>query len=395
MGFLNFGSEKTGETQSKTKLPGYLSAAAQDATAKAKALADQPYTSYGGRRVISRTPNEKAAASQAKSTQAMDVASGSTNRAMNALGGATDQAMGTLAGITPYYQGASQAVNQGINRATKANTDYGQTIEMARAYADPGGGWNAAQRDRYMSPYIEGVIDPTIRRINEEAQLNAIGGRYGQTSTGGVGAFGDARTAMLEGQMEEARLRGVKDATGEGYASAYESALAAYDRDRASRLAGIQTAGQLESAQTQAQLARAGMTMEGGKALADIQTSKAGIGLDKARTEGELGLKSAAAMGELGLRSATVQGALGSQRTQDLMQTGGLQRAVQQAGIDAKYLDFLEQRDWDARGLNYYISALAGIPAERETTTEQKAPVMTASGALGLGVTAASLWALA
>jgi hypothetical protein len=46
-------------------------------------------------------------------------------------------------------------------------------------------------------------------------------------------------------------------------------------------------------------------------------------------------------------------------------------RRVEQASMDVAYEDFLEQRDWNQRGLDAYLRALRGTPYE-ETTTQQQ-----------------------
>jgi len=215
-----------------------------------------------------------------------------------------------------------------------ALANAGKSGEMVQSGFDvaqdvAGKSWNAETSQQYMNPYIEQALDPVIRRLNEESQQNAIGTRAGQISQGGVGAFGDARTGVLEGEIEESRLRGIGDTLATGYANAYESARTGFEQEQARRL----QAGDL-------------MGVQGGR-----------------------------------------YGATGAGQ----FAMGESAQANEQASLNVAYQDFLEQRDWNARGLNYYIQALSGTPSGGTSTTEAPGP-SASQQAVGLGVTAAGLY---
>lgn len=279
--FLFGGSDES--STSRTTYPDWVIKGGKRAFRRAHELAERPYQVYGGPRVAGLSGNEEKA----------------TAFARNQLGR------------------SNKMVNQGFQMAREAGRDT----------------WDVDAAKQYMNPFIKRALNPVIRRINEEAQQNAIGTRAGQIIGGGVGAFGDARTAVLEGELEEARLRGIGDTLATGYADAYSSALSAFGRDR------------------------------------------------------DATLRAADLMGTQGGRSHAVS----SGQVSDLIRTGANQRGVEQASLDTAYQDFLEQRDWDERGLNYYIAALQGVPLEQETKTSGNTGSSLAQQLAGVGVAAAGM----
>lgn len=281
MGFVSkavkgvFGGGKQ-ETKTRQQIPAYMRRAGERAVGIAGEIADQPYQPYRGRRVAGLSPQE--------------------NRARR------------LAGINSDFPRIM--VRQGFDMARQTG----------------GTRWDQDQAQRYMNPFIEQALNPAIRRLNEEAQQNAIAGRAGMVQGGGVGAFGDARTAILEGQMEESRLRGVGDVLSQGYAQAYESGRGAFEDEQARRL------------------------------------------------------RAADLMGTQGGRFSAVKGA----EIAGLMEAGAMGRDVRQRQLDTDYQDFQEERDWQQRGLDAYVQALSG-PAPTTTTTQAPGP-SGAQQAIGLGL---------
>lgn len=72
---------------------------------------------------------------------------------------------------------------------------------------------------------------------------------------------------------------------------------------------------------------------------------------------------------------------LNGQQIQELLQTGGAERALQQAGLDFDYQQFLENRDWNVTNLRPLLAALQGTQGaydQRGTGTAKES-----GGALG------------
>lgn len=74
----------------------------------------------------------------------------------------------------------------------------------------------------YMSPYLQQVLDPQIREINEASDRNRrnIGSQAAM-----AGAFGDARHGIMESENFEKTNQAISDATGKTTADAFLNAL--------------------------------------------------------------------------------------------------------------------------------------------------------------------------
>jgi hypothetical protein len=160
------------KSESKTELPNYVTEGGKAAVGIAKDIANQPYTPYPGPRVAPMRGNEKMAYDVARNTRG----------------------------------DARKMVSSGFGLARDIGT----------------GNWDATKA---MNPFTDAVI----KRINEQAAQDAIGARAGIVGQGGVGAFGDARTGVIEGQLEEGRLGAIGAAYADEYNKARDAALRSAD----------------------------------------------------------------------------------------------------------------------------------------------------------------------
>lgn len=180
-------------------------------------------------------------------------------------------------------------------------------------------------RDKYMNPYIEGVLDVGARRMDRRFDED----RSELRRTSGMrNAFGGRQNVA-----EEALGRRSDEAMGDFWAQGMGTAF-----DKAAGL----------HAQEQ-----------------DRQLAKAG------------------AYG----RVAQEQAGTNAQSLRNLMDSGFVDRTREQADLDFKYLEHLEERDWDVSNLNTLVQTLAAVPhdvtesGERTTTeTTQSNPVKTITG---------------
>lgn len=74
----------------------------------------------------------------------------------------------------------------------------------------------------YINPYIQQVLDPQIRNMNEQLQ---IGRRDLGANELMSGAFGDARHGVEESQLYDDTQKNIGDATGAAYANAFNTAM--------------------------------------------------------------------------------------------------------------------------------------------------------------------------
>jgi len=180
-------------------------------------------------------------------------------------------------------------------------------------------------REQYMNPYIEGVLQPTARRRDR-----AFGERSAELrrTSGMRGAFG-GRSRVAENLLEQSNQEGMDDLWASGYGTAFDKATQLHGREQDRQLA----------------------------------------------LAGEYGA------------NAQRQADTNNQALRNLMESGFVDRTVDQSNKDFEYMEFLEERDWDVNNLNTLVQTLATVPSETttqidstQTTEEQANPVKTMIG---------------
>lgn len=174
MGFLDdiFSSgSDTQKTTTQTKLPDWVNKAAKANYATAAKIASRPYVAYPFQRIAGF--------------------SGDQNNAMSML----------------------------RNYAPQAQANGG-AFSVPRVIDDIGEGGSI---DKYMSPYIDNVLDRTQTRIRQATD-------YARQWQGNMaqhqgGAFGDARHGIADAEIEERGIQQMGDAAANAYASAYDNAM--------------------------------------------------------------------------------------------------------------------------------------------------------------------------
>lgn len=257
-----FGTGKqTSTTTSTPSIPADVTAARQDLLARAQRAAAEPFPRYDQPRVAGFTPDQLAGFQAAR-----DIA---------AAGGA-------LAPLTP------ELTREGV----------AATRSLAQRLPD-------VNIQEYMSPYLEGVLDPAIRDIEERAARSRL--QLGQQAAR-TGAFGGSRQAIAESELERGTQRTIGEESARQRQQAYNQALAQFRED-----------------QTRIPQLYAG-------ALGQLGT----------------GLNQTAA--RLGIEAAPLQ------------QIGAAQQALGQANLDALRQAFEEERDYPLRGINVLRGALGIAP---------------------------------
>jgi hypothetical protein len=176
-------------------------------------------------------------------------------------------------------------------------------------------------REQYMNPYIEGVLQPTARRRDR-----AFGEKSAelQRTSGMRGAFG-GRQRLAESLNEQQNQEGMDDLWASGYGTAFDKATQLHGREQDRQLA----------------------------------------------LAGEYGA------------NAQRQADTNNQALRNLMESGFVDRTVDQSEKDFQYMEFLEERDWDVNNLNTLVQTLATVPSESgqtTTTTKKSNPVKTLIG---------------
>jgi hypothetical protein len=188
----------------------------------------------------------------------------------------------------------------------------------------------------YMSPYMNNVVDASLSRLTQygDQMRKGIGSRAHN-----AGAFGDARHGVAEGELNRSLGDTAGQMIAQGNQAAYQDAVRAWGADNTTNLQG---------ANALANMAGAGQKM----GLTDIGA---------------------------------------------LMQSGALQRGMDQGNLDIAYQDFMNQFYYPIEGLNLRMSALSNSPYEKtqtQTTTGQQGSSFGqyAGGAAALAGGAAKLY---
>jgi hypothetical protein len=172
-----------------------------------------------------------------------------------------------------------------------------------------------ANVQEYMSPYLEGALDPTLRAIREQQTQTLQGLGAGATR---AGAFGGSRQGVLEAQTLGQFGQQMGDVIGQGYQQAFDRAMgyAGSDIDRLN----------------QAQINREAMR----QAAAGIQAQGAS-GLSQAANQ----------LRQVGFADADVLRTLGAE-----------ERGLQQSQMESDYADYLRSQAFPYQQLQARLSPL-------------------------------------
>lgn len=255
--------------------------------------------------------------------------------------------------------------------------------------AEPGQ-FGLAQAQQYMSPYMRAVLDVQKREAATDAKKAQLAEDLGAARQG---SYGGSRQLIASLERERQLGQQLGDIEAKGMQSAYESAQAQYERDRAAMMAAQRA--NLEANLGAQQL---GVTSGLQALLANQQAAlEAAQMSEQSRQFGaDLGVRGAAQIGQLG----QTMGNLGMMQSQmDLARLGlqsstaAQQQALNQQYMDMAYQDFLRQRDYPMEQLQQYSGLLRGVPVQPASTTTTYAPSPSVSSQiLGTGLGALGMY---
>lgn len=288
--------QPTSQNVTQTTIPEYAKPYAEKMLGKTEALTNAPYQPYQGERIAGFTPMQQ---------QAQQAAAN--------LGPAQQLGVGTqIAGLAGLG-----SLGAGQNYAMQATNPYAMQA--------------------YMSPYVEGALAPQMR---EAARQSAMLGQQNQAQAVQQGAFGGARSAIVEAERQRNLQTQLGDIYGKGMQTAYEQARQAQQFG------------------------------------ADLGLRGYGQGLQAANTLGQLGQT------QFGQQQQALQ-------TQASM--GAQQQQLEQQRLAQQYADFQAQRQYPYTQLAFMSDMLRGLPLAQQAQTMYQAPPTMAQTALGFGLGAAGL----
>ncbi len=232
------------------------------------------------------------------------------------------------------------------------------------------------QTDAFMNPYENQVVQQTMQDIADQGARQQAQARAGAVSSG---AFGGARSGIMEAELAKNILREQGRAAGniraQGYESARGAAQKAFEDTQQRRLASAQGLGGLGIQYGQLSQADIAQMQNIGQGLGALSNQYAGLGAQAAN----LGLQQAG-LGEMAQRSN-----LGD--VQMLTALGGMQRGQQQAELDALRRTRMEQLAAPYQQLGFLSDIYRGTPTSQATITQQNTQdPSTAQQVLGLGI---------
>lgn len=237
----------------------------------------------------------------------------------------------------PRIQGFSTDENAAFDLSRNNTGAYSPYLEKAGALTDMGTrAWDGNIAAQYMNPFDREVTQKALGDMQTAFERNA---KFTNADAVQHGAYGGARHGIKEGLNLENFYDAMGDTSLRGNQAGYNSAAERFDADRRAALTG------------------AGTNMDLGK-------------------------------------GAT---ALGQSDIAQMLQTGGMQRALGQASLDTAHGDYLEEREWPYKNLNFALGALTGAPTDVTSTSttngQQFFQQPSVAGQIGgLGLTAAALF---
>jgi len=260
--------------ENRREMPAWMTAGSQRAVQMGQDISQREYANYGGKRIAELSQNEQA----------------------------------------------------GVRGFNKEYGRYDEDFDKARGALDGVGSFtDEGVREKYMNPYIEGVLNVGARNLDrgfgeEKANLRRTSGMRN--------AFG-GRQNVAEEALGRRRDESMGDLWTEGMGTAFDKATALHGKEQ------------------------------------DRQIALSG------------------AYGE----NAQRQAGTNAQALRNMMDSGFVERTRDQADLDFKYLEHLEERDWDVTNLNTLVQTLAAVPHDitesgESTTVETTSanPVKTIAG---------------
>ena len=243
------------------------------------------------------------------------------------------------------------------------------------------------ERDRYMSPYMQGVVDVQKRKATED-YLQSL--PQAAATAIGAGAFGGSREGVQRAAAQSDYLDRLGDIQAQGQQQAFDRASQLFEADRRAEMGLDQTrAAERRAAETLGlgaaqQLGGLGQAQLGvGQALGGFGSQMAGVG------QGLAGLGTQ--FGQLGGQYANLDRMARAgdvEAATMLEQIGKAQMAREQGILDLGLEDFRRQQAFPQERLGLFSSVLRGIPVSPTQTQTTYQPFDPLGRALGLGLTA-------
>ena len=245
------------------------------------------------------------------------------------------------------------------------------TTFMGANYGIPGmsGGYQSP-RDRYMSPYQQGVTDIAKEQAIRDADRMRSEIGLSAASQGGLGGY---REGIVESNLNRDLMRNLSNIQTQGLQSGYQNAQQMFEADRAARLASQQ------------------QRLGGAQQLGDLNLGLMQQRLGGAQQLGNLDI----ADQQQRLASAQLLGGFAPQAQQMALErigalggVGGQRRGFRQAGMDIGYEDFLRQQGYPQQQIGFQSNIIRGLnlqPSQTVSSYAQRPGLFQQTLGAGLG----------
>jgi hypothetical protein len=186
------------------------------------------------------------------------------------------------------------------------------------SYNPVGSAFDAAAAQQYMNPYLQNALNPQLEEARRQSQITQLANNAKATQ---AGAFGGSRQALMDTETQRNLGTNLATITGQGYNTAYDKAATQFNADQARKIQEAQYG-----------------TDVGLKGLSQATTAN--------QAAGNVGAQQA----QYGLQNLTALGA-----------AGNTQQAQNQAGLNALYNQYLEQRNYPGTLLANQANLIKGV----------------------------------
>ena len=202
------------------------------------------------------------------------------------------KAEGGLMSLRKYNDGGGIALGTDVTAAQPSTTGLsGQNITTGQPVPSLApvnyGGQNVTNvQASYMSPYMQGAIEPALREAKRQSEM------MGQTNAAkavGAGAFGGSRYGLVEAENQRNLMRQLGDIQGKGLQEAYTQGLGQFNVEQNRGLEAQKMAEQ--SRQFGSELGLKGLQtgIQAGQVLGGLGTQQGQLDLASLRLMGDLG----------------------------------------------------------------------------------------------------------
>lgn len=338
---------------SQDQLPAWVSEAGQDLYGSAVDVVNQPTPTYDGPRIAGFTPEQEMAFQSVTDRQGATAPIFDQAHNMFSQAG---QGYGTVPQIRSSPVTSQQIGDIAPVDAMMVSTDM----------------WDAGAMDRYMNPYIQGVLDPAISDIRRESGITTknLGSKAAT-----VGALGSKRhgVALAENARDSQEL--INKTIGDLRYRGYEGAQGMFTSDMGRKLTA-DTSNQSADLSAKQGNQRTELERQRANQSSDLDAQRLSMEGSMFDTRNKLDQFNRDADRKIDAGSKIV--GLGKDAydiartdTQDLFNVGEIRRGLDQEGLDLAYGDYLDEKNDPYEKINFLSGVLSGTPYERKTVTDQ------------------------